>query len=148
MTRILTLALFMCLSFAAPVWAQADNGADFADRMALATKMHEIRPSQKQIEDAVSTAANRLPVAARDDFKSQMMKSIDVAALEKQSIDVMAQTFSKAELTKMVEYFGTPEAQSIAQKMAIYQSIMMPVITQMLDKAAMEARTGAPAPTP
>lgn len=145
MKNILVAAMVLGLGFAAPAMAQGD---DFRERMALAQKMHEIRPAQKQIEDAVNTAANRLPASARDDFRAQMMKSIDVAALEKQSIEVMAQTFTRVELQKMVEYFGSPEAQGIAQKMVTYQSTMMPVITQMLDKAAMEARTGAPGLTP
>ena len=136
------------MALAVPAHAQqaaADRGADYGARVALAQKMHEIRPAKKQVEDAVTAAASRLPAPNREDFKAQMMKSIDVAALEKRSIDVMAQTFTKAELEKMVGYFGSPEAQKIAEKLVVYQSVMMPEITKMLDKAAMEARTGAPA---
>lgn len=148
MIRNLALSLGICavLGLGAQAWAQGAKGPDYPERLGLAQKMHEIRPAKQQIEDAVNTAANRLPAAAREDFRAQMMRSIDIAALEKHSVEVMAETFTKAELEKMVGYFGTPEAQSIAQKMAIYQSIMMPVITQMLDKAAMEARTGTAAP--
>lgn len=148
MMRILALFLVVMAAFVAqPVRAQdAAKGADYAERLALSQKMHEIRPAKKQIEDAVNMAANRLPAANRDDFRSQMMKSIDVTALEKRSIEVMADTFNKAELEKMVAYFGSPEAQAIAQKMALYQGVMMPVITQMLDKAAMEARMGKASP--
>jgi hypothetical protein len=156
MIRAITLSLFaVCLALAAPAFATsttAGNGPDYAERLQLATKMHEIRPAKDQVEQAVSAAANRLPQATRADFVASMMKSIDVAALEKQSIEVMAQTFSKVELEKMIGYFGSPEAKVIAEKLAIYQAAMNPVIVQMLDKAAMEARTGAagtkPAPAP
>jgi hypothetical protein len=149
MTRLFALALFACFSFAVgPAYAQADNGPDYQQRLALAQKMHELRPARQQIEDAVTAAANRLPAANRDEFKTQMMKSIDVDALEKKSIEAMAQTFTKPELEKMIDYFGSPEAQSIAQKLLVYQSIVMPEITAMLDKAIMEARTGSPAPAP
>lgn len=153
MIRVIVLSLFAaCVAVAAPAFAtSAGNGPDYAERLQLATKMHELRPAKEQVEEAVNAAANRLPQATRADFVASMMKSIDVAALEKQSIEVMAQTFSKVELEKMIGYFGSPEAKVIAEKLAIYQAAMNPVIIQMLDKAAMEARTGAPgikAPAP
>lgn len=143
MTRLFALAIFACFAFVlSPAYAQTDNGADYAERLALAQKMHEIRPAKQQIEDAVTAAANRLPAANRDEFKAQIMKAIDVPMLEKKSIEAMAQTFTVPELKKMVDYFGSPEAQKIAEKLVVYQSIIMPEITAMLDKAIMEARTG------
>jgi hypothetical protein len=149
MIRVILLSLFaVCVAAGTPVFAASGNGPDFAERLALAKQMHDLRPAKKQVEDAVNTAANRLPAANRDDFVKAMMKSIDVAALEKQSIDVMAQTFTKVELEKMISYFGSPEAEGIAKKLVIYQAAMNPVIIQMLDKAAMEARTGAPMEAP
>lgn len=152
MIRVIILSLFaVCVAAAMPAFATsttAGNGPDYAERLQLATKMHEIRPAKEQVEQAVNAAANRLPQATRADFVKSMMKSIDVAALEKQSIEVMAQTFTKVELEKMIGYFGSPEAKAIAEKLAIYQAAMNPVIIQMLDKAAMEARTGAPGVKP
>lgn len=151
MIRVILLSLFavgVAMSSPAFATAAANNGPDYAEREALAKKMHEARPAAKQIEDAVNAAANRLPAANRADFVNVMMKSIDVAALEAQSIQVMTQIFTKAELEKMVDYFATPEAEVIATKLVAYQAAMMPMITQMLDKAAMEARTGASAPAP
>jgi len=148
--RAIILSLFaVCMAVAMPAFAtSAGNGPDFAERLQLATKMHEIRPAKDQIAEAVNAASNRLPQATRADFGAAMMKSIDIPALEKQSIEVMAQTFTKVELEKMVSYFGSPEAKVIAEKLAIYQAAMNPVIIQMLDKAAMEARTGAPGVKP
>ena len=61
----------------------------------------------------------------------------------------------RAESLTMV--FGSDEAKSIAQKMPIYQQLVQPQITQLVDKAMMTVRTGeagavtgtaAPAATP
>lgn len=149
MIRILAMTVAVCALFAAPAMASGAKGPDYEERVALAKKMHEISPARQQVEDAVNGVANRLPVDNQDGFKRQVMKSIDVAALETKSIETMADTFTKAELTRMLEYFSAPEAAQIKEKMKVYQSVMSPIIIQMLDKAAMEARTGgSAAPTP
>ena len=57
----------------------------------------------------------------------------------------MAETFTASELEKMVEYFGSDEAKSIAQKLPVYQAIVEPEITKMMDAALMKLRTGATA---
>jgi hypothetical protein len=58
----------------------------------------------------------------------------------------MAEVFTTAELKRMIEYFGSDEAKTIAQKMPIYQQLVQPQITKLVDQAMMTVRTGTANP--
>jgi len=141
--RRFVLTLFMTLLVAAPALAQqADD--DEARRTALAAQMHEIKPARVQIEMVVDEIAQRLPEENRPLFRSRMLEEFDFPALEALSIEAMAEVFTVAELQKMVDYFGSAEAESIDEKMPVLRQIIQPEITRMVDRALMVVRTGAP----
>lgn len=139
---ILSMAL---VAFSGAVFAQDnDEAGDMATRMNLAKMMHEIKPARGQVEAAIEAVAARLQPQQQQDFVAKMTNTFDFERLQQISTKAMAEVFTEAELQKMVDYFGSPEAQSISKKMPVYQSIMQPEITKMLDEAIIEVRTGAP----
>ncbi len=121
----------------------AVRGADWDARMALAKRMHDIQPAAAQIDEAIATVSERLPVSERKGFEIAMKKILDYKALEEASITAMAETFTLDELKAMVAYNETPEAQSISRKFPTYQGKIQPKVFEMLDRAMMQVRTGS-----
>lgn len=138
MTFRLFLTVLCFLSSAA--FALADEGD--ARKQELARKMQDLRPVRGQVEQAIDTAAQRLPEQQRAAFETAMMQAIDFNAVDKIAIDAMAETFSEAELAAMVEYYARPEAKSAADKLPQYQEKVGPEIIRMIDKAMMKLKTG------
>lgn len=136
---VLSLCLLSAPSF-------AEEAPDHQERLELSQKMHEIQPASRQIEVAVNRVALRLPETERAKFKDSIMTAIDTQRLEELSIKTMADIFTKDELDAMVGYFAAPEAASISEKMPLYQDVIQPEITKMLDAAIMKARTGVATP--
>lgn len=121
----------------------ADMG-DLQRRVELATKMHEFRPAREQVDNAVATIALKVAPDKRELFKIGMRNVLNYKAIEKVSIDAMAETFTEKELEAMVEYYSKPEARSVSDKYYLYQEKVSPEIVKMLDKAMMQVKTGAP----
>lgn len=151
---ILFFAASFLIAFPAAAQDAAPDMGSLDRRVELATKMHELRPAREQVDNAVEAVARRMPEDKRDAFRADMKKALDYKAVEKASIDAMAETFSEKELEAMVEYYSKPEARSISEKYSLYQARVSPQIVKMLDKAMMDAKTGgakapaSPAQTP
>lgn len=140
---------FIVLTFfvAMPVFAQENSGAPADDaslqkRIELAKKMHEIRPTRDQVNAAIDQAAMTQPEQEREAFKSAMREVLNYRAIEKISIDAMADTFTAEELQAMVDYYSKPEAKSAGDKEGAYRAKVYPEIIRMLDAAMMRVRTG------
>lgn len=144
-TMLLSAAVLSFIGFAPAVMAQG-AAADTAKKIELAKKMHEIRPAKAQVQEALDQVGRNLPPMERDKFLKMVEGAFDYAKLEKLSIDTMVELFTVAELEKMVEYFGSPEAKVIATKLPEYQKKIQPEIIRSLDAAMMAQRTGAAAP--
>jgi hypothetical protein len=104
--------------------------------------MHEINPTRNQVNAAIEQVALRQPESEREAFKTTMRAALNYQAIEKISVDAMADTYTKAELEAMVGYFSKPEAQSAAAKDYIYNRKVYPEIARMLDQAIIRMRTG------
>lgn len=117
-----------------------DPSAD--KRLELARKMHEINPTQQQVTAAIDQIAAAQPEAERESFKTAMRSALNWKAIEKISIDAMAEIFTEEELTSMVEYYSKPEAKSARLKEKEWAGKVYPEITRMLDQAMMRVRTG------
>lgn len=148
MRIILTLCLLVLIG--APAFAQ-DTGA--SERLALAEKVNAANPVTRQVEQSVLRIATEWGLAEKEKFKREMMAAIDLPAMEKASVQAMADTFTKEELQVMLEYYSHPEAARIMEKMPVYQGLVQPGISREIDKALMKLRTGyeaqqkdAPAP--
>lgn len=117
---------------------------DLARRVELATQWHKIMPVpvRDQVNAAVDQAALSQKEGEREIFKTNMKNALNYDALEKISIDAMAETYSAAELEAMVEYYSKPEAKSAQAKYDAYANKVFPEIRRMLDQALMRARTG------
>lgn len=142
---LLSLAAVMSLSLPAHAQETAASDADHATKIELVNKMHEIRPARKQVDEAINQVARNLPAVDRDRFIKMVENAFDYDKLEQLSKDTMVDLFTVAELQKMVDYFGSPEAQSIGEKLPKYQAKLQPEIIHMLDAAMIQERTGGPA---
>lgn len=138
----LLLGFFAMLVWTLPAFAQQAATGDLEKRMELARKMHEIRPMSVQIEDAVKQLSLRYPEDKRELFVSTMMQTFDRASLTGISVKAMAETFTAAELEKMIDFHGSPEGKAITEKMPVYQSLVEPELMKKIDQALMEVRTG------
>ncbi len=139
---ILLSFLFFAFAGAGNVFAQSADDPSIESRQALAEQMNEIRPLRQQLESAVDKIAGKLPEKDRKALTKNILSSVDDKKLETVSVDAMVEIFTEAELKRMVDYFGSDEAQSISKKLVIYQGMIQPEIVKMLDKALMEARIG------
>lgn len=115
-----------------------------AKRLELAQKMHEIRPTRDQVDSAIRRAAESVPPQDKEAFIAAMSSVLNYKAIERISIDAMAEVYTIAELQAMVEYYSKPEARSATAKIRDWAAIVQPEINRIIDKAMMRVRTGAP----
>lgn len=144
--RILLL-LISCLFLTIPAHAQdkdpiGDDGHAYDERYALAQKMTEIWPIRPRVESALTIVAENFPEQERLAFKAQMRKNIQYDLLEEESTKAMALTFTKEELEKMIEFYGSPAGRSIAAKVEDYQMALQPAMNKMMDKAILDTKLG------
>ena len=128
-----------------PGGVMAEDMGNKAKRLELATEMNKIRPARAQVDEAVKAVSAGLPPMDKERLFKLVNRAFDYAALEKLSIETMAELFSEVELEKMVAYFGSPEARAISAKLPQYQEKLQPAIIKMLDAALMVEKTGGPA---
>jgi len=147
MKKLFLVFRFTLLVFSGgPGSAQDSLDPNAAERLALAQKMHEIRPINIQVEDIIQQMAQRYPEDKRAVFTTRMMEVFDKKALTDISVKAMADTFTVAELKKMIDFHGSPEGNAISEKMPVYQGLVEPELVKKIDKALMVIRTGDPAP--
>ncbi len=141
---VLLVCIAITLGFAAPSSAQNAAAPDLDKRIELARKMHEVRPMVVPIEEAVQQLAQRYPKEKRELFISTILNAFDRESLTEISVKAMAETFTVAELEKMIEFNSSPEGKAITEKMPVYQSLVEPELMKKVDKALMEVRMGKP----
>jgi len=136
-SRLLVIILLCALSL--PAMAQDSN---LERRLKLAETMHEFRPARDQVDSAILKVAQMKPPAERAAFILAAQKALNYKALEKASVEAMAEVYTLEELEAMVAYYSQPEARSAARKYSAYAAKVQPHITRMLDQALMRARVG------
>ena len=136
---ILALAMFMSVG---PSQALDLDMSEELKKIELAEKMHEFRPTHKQVNQAIDKIATRYPVQKRESFKLAMRRTLNYKAVEKISIDAMVETYSLKELEAMVEYYSKEEARSASEKYEDYASKVQPELIRMIDKAMMRVKAG------
>ncbi len=137
MRFVLTLCLLILLG--TPAFAQ-DAGAE--ERLALAEKISVVNPVSRQIEATLLRVATEWGLSEKEKFRQEMMAAIDLPAMEKSSMQALADTFTKEELQVMLDYYSKPESAKITEKMPVYQGLIQPGISREIDKALMKLRTG------
>lgn len=137
MRVFLTICLLSLVAF--PAWAQ-DAGR--AERMELAKKLNEVNPVAEQVKQTIGRVGGNWGLSEKEKFQNEMMGKIDIKKVEQISMDALVDTFTKEELTAMLEYYSKPEAASIMSKMPVYQGLVQPGISREIDKALMALRTG------
>lgn len=126
-----------------PIAALPDDDFAYEERLELSREMHKIWPMRLKIENALDIVSGQIDEEKRAAFKSSLRKSIKFDALEQASIDAMADIFSVAELNRMIEFYGSKEGRSVSEKITDYEQALQPLMSQMMDKALMDARLGS-----
>lgn len=137
MRLFLTFLILVVLNV--PAMAQ-DAGKQ--ERLDLAVKINEVNPVSRQIEASLLRVATEWNLSEKEKFKREMMAAMDLKVIEKSSAEALADTFTKEELTVMLDYYSKPEAAKITEKMTIYQGLIQPGIGREIDRALMKLRTG------
>jgi hypothetical protein len=129
---------------AAAAEAPKQDPADLDKRIELSKKWHGLMPVsvRDQVNLAIEEAASAQPENQKEIFRANMRNILNYQAIEKISIDAMAEIYTTAELQALVEYYSKPEAKSATTKYQLYAAKVYPEITRMLDQAMMRARTG------
>lgn len=122
--------------------AVAAENSNMAEKIELATKMHQINPAREQIDMAINKVATAIPDAARDDFLLSVREAMDYDLVERESINAMAEVYTVEELRAMVAYYTSPEAVHLKERSKQYEEIFSPKVYEMLDRSIMKARTG------
>lgn len=142
-TLVLAFSFLLMAAFAVPAMAQnASADPDYTKRLDLARQMHDIRPINMQADDLIKGMAERYPEDRREAFIARMTEVFDKQALTEISVKAMADTFTAAELQKMIDFHGSPEGKTIGQKMPVYQALVEPELVKRIDQAMMIVRTG------
>lgn len=142
--RLLFLALFFAAGLCPASPALATDSGSEEKRAELAEKMHEIRSARGQAEAAIEQLTAKMPEDKQEVFRTRLLQVFDVQALERSSVEAMAEVFTASELEKMIDYFGSEEGRRISEKMVIYQELVRPDLVLLLDEALMTIRTGDP----
>lgn len=142
MLRFLSVLLIMLTAM--PMVARAADNADLAKRIELSKKLHQVMPVsvREQVNIAIDEFVKQQPEDQREVFRANMRNALNYEALEKISVDAMAETYTDKELQVQIDYYSKPEAKSINDKYEAYANKVFPQISKMLDKAMMQARTG------
>lgn len=137
--KFLSSILIALAILCAPALAQ---DSDVNTRLELARRMHDIRPTEMQVNAAIDQVAQQQPEEQREAFRTAMRKVLNYKAIEKTSIDAMAKIYTADELKAMVEYYSKPEAKSAGEKEQDYAKIVYPEIIRLLDEAVIRVKTG------
>ncbi|MCI5060418.1 MAG: hypothetical protein MRY79_05025 [Alphaproteobacteria bacterium] len=113
------------------------------ERLKFSRQMHEIWPIRPKVESALEAAARSFSSGERLSFKARMREAIDFDALQKASVEAMADIFTAEELQAMVEFYGSKEGRSVSHKTADYEAALQPILVKMLDSALMDSRFGS-----
>lgn len=125
-----------------PVLAEEASSSPDREKLLLARRLHEVFPIHEQYAAAVDGITQGVEPDKRMMFRAALMNAFSPERMEKISIDVMAELFTKEELQAMVDYYGLPVAQSIQKKMPEYMDRIRPEMFRMIDKALMQIKTG------
>jgi hypothetical protein len=144
-SRIIVGILACALLALATMGAQAEDSGDLKARLELAQRMLEIQPVHPQVEAAVDAYVQSnmaaFSKADREIFRSAMLNVMNPAALEKATLNSFADTYTRAELEAMVEYYEKPEARSAVKKQSEFTAKVYPEIIKMLDQAVIRIRS-------
>lgn len=119
---------------------EADQSADYAERMALSRELHDIKKVGDQVRRDIDIIAESLPLVEREDFKKYMEMSVDFDALEGKSVKYAADLYTVPELKAMIAYFGSVEGRSAEAKGEEYGAKFGADVQKEIDKAIMAAK--------
>jgi len=122
--------------------AEASNTAIPDSRLKLAREMHDIWPIRTRMETAIEAVSESFAPERKAEIKAALRKAVQFDQLEEASIRAMAQTFNEAELTEMIKFYGSDIGRSVSAKTGDYEMALRPLMTQMMDKAMLDLRTG------
>ena len=133
---------------AVPVPAKVDTvvatvpSAELKERTTLAEQFAKVHPIKPRIDATIDMLGNGIAPEQRTKYFADMQKNLDYKTIEDASIKSMAQTFTPAELKKMIEYYSSPEGISIEKKTPDYEAKLQPAVKTALDAAITKIKYG------
>jgi hypothetical protein len=119
-----------------PVWALDDT---MANREQEATRYLAAAPPRELFEDMAEHMAANLPPEQREDFKTLLLKYLDIDAVTKGMKASMVKTFTADELKALADFYESPVGKSAMKKMGLYMEDVMPIIQAEIMKAQAKA---------
>lgn len=139
---LLTSPVLAADTKASSVSVPALNAEEKAERLKLAADFADIKP----IREAVDRDIENATMGMGDDEKEQFMRFVQLRInydkIEHDSINLMAEMFTVAELKAMIAYYGSKEGQSAENKARDYTAKIGPLVSSAIDGAMMDAKLG------
>jgi hypothetical protein len=140
MKKISVLIALVVLSLSVVAVSAATPVDDKAERVRLSKDLHDIRNIRERINGIISSAADTIPPADREDFQKYVQLKVDYDALEAKSIAYAADIYTVPELKAMIAYFGSPDGQSAESKGAAFSDKISKDIIKQVDAAILAAK--------
>ena len=102
-------------------------GADSARVWAAAHAYLDAMPVEKLMKDMAVAMVEQFPPSQRQDAAA-MFDMIDIAEMEEVMLQAMTRHFTVREIEVMTAFYGSPEGQSIMEKMPAYMADFMPYV--------------------
>ena len=128
------ILLFAMLTI--PVLALEDSKAN---REQEAARYLKATPPKEMFENMTEQMAKNMPVDQREDFKSLLVKHLDIEALTKVMKESMVKSFTADELKALADFYGSPVGRSAMKKFGTYMADVMPSIQAEIIKAQAKA---------
>jgi hypothetical protein len=140
MHKLAFLFSFIILSLTSFLVFAESQDFDKAERVKLSKDLHDLRKTRDRINNMISSVADAVPPADKEDFQRYVQLKIDYDALEQKSIAYAADIYTIPELKAMIAYFGSPDGQAAEAKGEAFTNKIAPDIIKEIDAAIMAAK--------
>jgi len=130
-----TLVLLFTL-ITVPILALEDTKAN---REQQAARYLQATPPKEMFQDVAEQVAKTMPADQRDEFKTLLLKHLDIDALTKVMKQAMIKNFTADELKALADFYGSPIGKSAMKKFGTYMADVMPAIQAEMMKAQQKA---------
>ena len=104
----------------------------------LAQDLQGYWSTQAQITKFIEVLVQKLPVAKRPEARETLTYILSPEKIEELSAEIMAETFTKPELIKLIEFYATPLGRSAENKRVEYQEKLSVEMQKMIEARAQE----------
>jgi hypothetical protein len=139
----LIVAIVAPLFLPVPSSALTDSPTTRAEQ---ADRYLKAMPPKEMFEDLAEQMSQNMPPEQAQQFRTTMMKDVDIAALEKAMKAAMIKNFTAPELSALADFYGSAVGKSAMTKFRPYMADLMPALqAEMIKMQAKMAQQAPPA---